>query len=219
MCALSTVIAISRKFHGIAVTASHSPEGCRKHRIDMACGGWQNELREIVGVLTDAVSLESCSFLKAAEMEQADSKMLEEDEHLAEILHKFIVALLAFRILYDSILQYGLPWAAAQLLTICDTLKKHLKTWHQFYQDFVQLGKGLRLKLGVGRGEGLKVEHKEPISEPPSNKNRLLELLNQDCASVIGKPPPSVNKHGGLDARSVPPPPSFDDEDDVVIVG
>ena len=111
----------------------------------MACGGWQNELREIVGVLTDAVSLESCSFLKAAEMEQADSKMLEEDERLAEILHKFIVSLLAFRILYASILQYGMPWAAAQLLTTGDTLKEHLKTWRQFYQDFVQLEKDCKL--------------------------------------------------------------------------
>ena len=71
----------------------------------------------------------------------------------------------------------------------------------------------------IGRISKRKVEHKEPTSEPPSNKSRLLELLNQDCAAVIGKPPPSVKKHCGLDARSIPPPPSFDDEDDVVIVG
>ena len=96
------------------------------------------------------------------------------------------------------------------------------KTQKNWMKAFAEKARGQGHQKGqykIGRFFKCKVEHKEPTSEPPSNKSRLLELLNQDCAAVIGKPPPSVKKHCGLDARSIPPPPSFDDEDDVVIVG
>ena len=96
------------------------------------------------------------------------------------------------------------------------------KTQKNWMKAFAEKARGQGHQKGqykIGRLFKCKVEHKEPTSEPPSKTPRLLELLNQDCASVIGKLPPSLKKHCGLDARWVPPPLSFEDDDDVVTVG
>ena len=98
----------------------------------------------------------------------------------------------------------------------------HLEDPKELDEAFAEKARGQGHQKGqykIGRLSKCKVEHKEPTSKPPSKKPRLLELLNQDCASVIGKLPPSLKKHCGLDARWVPPPLSFEDDDDVVTVG
>ena len=119
----------------------------------MACGGWQNELREIVGVLTDAVSLESCSFLKAAEMDQADSKMLEEDEHLAEILHKYrSPSCVSHFVRFDPPIRTAMGRS-----TTFDNLrhaKKALEDLASILPGFCSIGKGTPVEVGGGSGRG-----------------------------------------------------------------
>ena len=115
------------------MVAAHDPEEAMKWRMQDATGAWQDELRTLAEHTQNCGKLEEAGFLPADEAMSATECEKAVDIDLARVVHRFLVHLLAQRILYASIVQFGFPWAAASLLATDHRLQGALENMKQFW--------------------------------------------------------------------------------------
>ena len=150
MDALSCMIGIVRKHHGIALTRAETPRGCSFLRKWVARGGWQEELQEIVLETVKVDALLKMSFLSAEDYGVATAEKKEEEQKLGQTLLDFICNLLESRIHYTCGLQYSLPWAAAGLLeTEAVELTKQLGKFQRWWLGLEQLQKDKKVFMAA----------------------------------------------------------------------
>ena len=135
MQGLAVWVSVVRIRHGKAMVAAHDPEKAMKWRMQDATGAWQEELATLASHTQNCGKLEEAGFLPAAEAMSATDSEKAVDIDLARVLHRFLVHLLAKRILYGSIASLGFPWAAASLLSTDHRLEGALENMKQFWNQ------------------------------------------------------------------------------------
>ena len=109
MQGLAVCVRVVRQRHGEAMVAAHDPEEAMKWRMQDATGAWQDELATLAEHTQNCGKLEEAGFLPADEAMSATECEKAVDIDLARVVHRFLVHLLAQRILYASIVQFGFP--------------------------------------------------------------------------------------------------------------
>ena len=95
MTGLTAFVRITRKRHGFAMRDAHDPEKTMAWRIDDACGGWQDELRDLAKVTQTSVALREGGFMPAGE-DASEVESLTDKDH-ALVIHRFLWNLLSAR--------------------------------------------------------------------------------------------------------------------------
>ena len=133
MVMLSTFIHPTRKRHGEALVAAKTPRGAEAWRIADATGAWEDELWDLVESTVSDSLLRQATFLNLERYDAAGEDEFHIDNDLACVAHRFLIHLLASRILFYSVVEYSFPWRAASLLTEGEKLKSNLNVFASWW--------------------------------------------------------------------------------------